>query len=104
MLVIGGEMKLDILGTKYTYKVVDKDFDKLENAAGICRFMDKEIFVSKDNEEISDFNRVVRHEIIHAFLFESGLPEYSLDEKIVDWLAYQIPKIVDIYKKVERNS
>lgn len=95
-------MKLNILGTKYNYKLVNKDFDKLDGSAGICRFFDKEIFISKDNDEVSDINRIIRHEIIHAFLFESGLPEYATDEKIVDWLAYQIPKIVDIYKKVER--
>ena len=48
-------------------------------------------------------NKVIRHELIHAFLFESGLAENSewgQDETLVDWMAIQIPKIVNAMKEV----
>lgn len=48
----------------------------------------------------------MRHEIIHAFLFESGLsenfthPEYGHDETYVDWIASQFPKMCEVFKEV----
>ena len=51
--------------------------------------------------------RVVRHEIIHAFLYESGLGESALEtsswatnEEMVDWFARQGPKIFKVYKEL----
>lgn len=42
----------------------------------------------------------MRHEIVHAYLYESGLAENSLsvanwatNEEMVDWIARQFPKI-----------
>ena len=44
--------------------------------------------------------QVTRHEIIHAFLFESGLDtssgkadNWAGNEEMVDWFSIQIPKI-----------
>ena len=44
--------------------------------------------------------QVTRHEIIHAFLFESGLDissgkadNWAVNEEMVDWFCIQIPKI-----------
>ena len=40
--------------------------------------------------------KVLRHEIIHAFLNESGLrenSEWAYNEEMIDWLAIMIPKI-----------
>lgn len=47
-------------------------------------------------------DKVCRHEIIHAFLYESGLDveSWARNEEIVDWLALQIPKMVRIFKEV----
>lgn len=50
----------------------------------------------------------IRHEIIHAFLNESGLQDstYAVDmawaknEEMVDWLAIQSPKIFAVYKEL----
>lgn len=48
----------------------------------------------------------MRHEIIHAFLYESGLAEnfehaneFGQDETMVDWIAMQFPKILEVYKE-----
>ena len=49
----------------------------------------------------------LRHEIIHAFLAESGLQtnfehcrQFGHDETMVDWIAIQFPKIYKVYKDV----
>ena len=51
--------------------------------------------------------KVLRHEIVHAFLFESGLGEcshssemWAKDEEIVDWFARQGDKIYNTWKEV----
>ena len=96
---------INILGTNYKFEIVEEKFEGLDGSdGGITKYFEKKIYVNGDNEEISDLNRVIRHEIIHAFLYESGLPEYSHDEKIVDWLAMQIPKIVKIYESLEKQE
>ena len=54
-------------------------------------------------------NRVLRHEIIHAFLIESGLDASSLqngddgwatNEEMVDWFARMWPRIQAVYKEL----
>lgn len=44
--------------------------------------------------------KTLRHEITHAFLFESGLEDnsneadaWARNEEMVDWIAFQGPKI-----------
>lgn len=42
------------------------------------------------------FMQVIRHEIVHAFLHESGLDSntnWARNEEIVDWIAIQFPKL-----------
>ena len=72
----------------------------------------KTIVISKKAKDcdLKDFSvyqkKVMRHEIIHAFLFESGLsenfthPEYGHDETYVDWIASQFPKMCEVFKEV----
>jgi hypothetical protein len=46
-------------------------------------------------------NKILCHEIVHAFLYESGLQE-SVDwdeELLVDWIACQGEKIFDAWKE-----
>lgn len=47
----------------------------------------------------------LRHEIIHAFLYESGLDSctgktkcaWALNEEMIDWFALQSPKIFEVF-------
>jgi len=48
----------------------------------------------------------LRHEIVHAFLFECGLSacsgyadHWAKNEEMVDWIAIQGPKIHEAWKK-----
>jgi hypothetical protein len=45
--------------------------------------------------------KVLRHEITHAFLHESGMQDYCDDEVLVDWLGIMIPKIVSAMKEAK---
>jgi hypothetical protein len=44
---------------------------------------------------------VKRHEIIHAFFAESGITEWERDERLVDYMAIQFPKMLEAFKQVE---
>ena len=50
--------------------------------------------------------KVLRHEILHAFLHESGLDystspaeSWATSEEMVDWFALQSPKIYKVYSE-----
>lgn len=60
-------------------------------------FLDFEAATPSENEE--RYKHVMRHEILHAFLFECGLTEYSQDETLVEFLASTAPKLFAIYKE-----
>ena len=47
-------------------------------------------------------NKVIRHELIHAFMDESGFgdcfehKDFGQEETVVDWFAHQMPKIMKL--------
>lgn len=55
-----------------------------------------------DNFEIKvkRYNEVLRHEIIHAMFYESGLMEYCDNEELVNYIAMQTPKLFDIFNSL----
>lgn len=99
--------KVNILGTDYEIQyLTSKDDERLEKVDGYCDFYSKLIVVcNEENGNIHDykayFRKVLRHEIVHAFLFESGLAQNSSyfesgwadNEEMVDWIAIQGEKI-----------
>ena len=47
--------------------------------------------------------RILRHELIHAFAFESGLAQDSTwadNDEMTDWIAHQFPKMLTAFKVV----
>lgn len=117
-LICGSTMKIDILGIEY--KVVQGSqttFPELADGDGYTDTSTKTIVVddmkSKMNEigmkkNLEEHKKtVIRHEVIHAFLFESGLAEnsntsdaWAVNEEMVDWLAIQAPKIFKVFQKL----
>ncbi len=104
-------MKVNILGTEYTIKECMAAEDSyLVNCDGYCDKTTKEIVIKKENGDLGDFEvykkKVMRHEIVHAFLNESGLCEnfehhtWGQDETMIDWFAYQSPKIFKVFEEV----
>lgn len=100
--------KIKILGTEYevlTQTVAENS--KLENANGLCEFYTKQIIVDDLQPDRTTYDnldafkrKVLRHEVIHAFLGESGLRNYTEDEVLVDWMAVQFPKIAKVFKEL----
>jgi hypothetical protein len=101
--------KVNILGTEYEI-IINKDSKnpKMEDSAGYIEAYAKELVINDievDNrtyKNIDEFKKkVLRHEMIHAFFHEAGLEHYYEDEKLVDWLALQIPKIIKAMKEAD---
>lgn len=104
-------MKLNVLGTDYDFRITtEREEPGLYHKAGYCDAYSKEIVIEDDYltnnadsiKDIGAFKRKVkRHELIHAFLWESGLNEYAENEQFVDWIAWQFPKMLQAFKDVE---
>lgn len=104
-------MKLAILGAAYALQEAsEKDDPALKGLDGYCDPSSRkcviESFVDVDTQTMEDMARhkrkVMRHELIHAFLAESGLREcsdWAVNEEMVDWFAIQFPKMVAAFRE-----
>lgn len=100
---------ITVLGT--VYKILyqtEAENQTLAECDGLCDCYKKIIFIERqmfeNDERILRGFEVMRHEIIHAFFFESGLAmncEWAQNEELTDWLAIQFPKIADCFKNLE---
>ena len=113
------DFKVNILGSEWSVKFGnEKEYPNLTNVDGYTDLSIREIVV--DDMEASQGQigakadlesyqkQVVRHEIIHAFLLESGLDSnsnsadsWAVNEEMVDWFAIQSPKIFKLFNKLE---
>lgn len=102
-------MTIRILGTEYSVeykKMGDANYD------GICDSTSKEIAIRSDNVSgvgnMKELQKIsLRHEVIHAFMFESGLgfswqhpEEFGHDETTVDWFARMYDKIKEVFEEL----
>lgn len=98
-------MLINILGVPYSIEYVDDESDgRIEGNYGFTDSSVKEIGICRLEAEsgamknLKSFEmKIVRHEIVHAFLEESGLGgecSFARNEELVDWIAIQLPKIV----------
>lgn len=103
---------VNILGTPYEiiYRKPNELDPKLQDANGYIEPWTKKIVLEdaeSDDLTVNDFaafkRKVMRHEIIHAFLHECGLRSCSWgdNEEIVDWIAHQIPQMVKAMQEAE---
>lgn len=107
-------MKVNILGSEWKVKYVNvKEDDALTDKDGSCDRTTRTIVIAEDSGgsgfgDYKEYQRsVIRHEIIHAFLIESGLDnnwqhanQFGHEETMVDWIAIQFPKIQEAFKTV----
>lgn len=122
LLICDDTMKIDILGTEYRieiHKVSEDSYMEKKGLAGYCEEENKLIVVADMSEEkyfvgmdekAQEIYRkkTLRHEIMHAFLNESGLSDssnrfdgaWAKNEEMVDWLAIQAPKIYKTFQKL----
>nr|DAN85423.1 MAG TPA: SprT-like family protein [Caudoviricetes sp.] len=108
--------KINVLGTEYTICERTEEQDcRLKNCDGYCDKTSKEIVIIKITDDNCDLHKpkwytdkLLRHEIVHAFLFESGMHECTNwdakdschNEQLVDWFAIQSPKIFKVYQEL----
>lgn len=110
-----------VLGQDYIIHFVlrseNKVFKKKENTDGYCCGINKTIVIDKhtidrfekEEDKILYLKYLLRHELIHAFLYESGLnnsaEKYRLpwtrNEEMVDWIALQSKKIFNLFNEYE---
>ena len=104
-------MTINVLGAEYTVTLTTEQSEpRLEGCDGFCDETTREIVVenykrnlpgSKGKLELQE-QKNLRHEILHAFLFESGLAEnsdWAQNEEMVDWVAKQGPKIIKAWQE-----
>lgn len=114
--------KINILGTEYrieTHKVSEDSYLEDNKLSGYCGEEEKLIVVADMSEEKyftgmdkkaqeTYRKKTLRHEIMHAFLNESGLSDssnqyggaWAKNEEMVDWFAIQSPKIFKVYSEL----
>lgn len=106
---------VNILGAEYTISVEPSAKNpKLTEVSGYCDCSNKTIVVTDMLSEPSDvmdvankkevMKKILRHEIVHAMLSESGLQEnseWARNEEMVDWIAIQFPKLLKVFEEVD---
>ncbi len=106
------KQSVNILGTEYEIISQTEDENpKLKDANGLCEMYAKKIIVRdiKPTDDTIDNldaykRKVLRHELIHAFLEESGLSynsEWANNEEMVDWMAIQFSKIQKVFEELK---
>lgn len=104
-----------MLGTEYELIHGNKNmYSGLKYCGGYCDDTIKRLVInnySGDDDEktpmdVRDIDEIIRrtarHEIVHAFLAESGLDQnsdWARNEEIVDWIALQGPKIFKAWQE-----
>lgn len=101
-------MESNIFGTEYSIFVTNNLPDDCD---GITDYYEKQIKVREkaklldhldENWKKDERSREnMRHELLHAALYECGLVEYAFDEIIVSWLAVQFPKLCKLFGGLE---
>ena len=112
---------VNILGTTYSIEVKKKEeaegFKGHLGAAGFTTYA-AHLIVLRDvisDSKLSDdeiqqliimMKKTLRHEIVHAFLYESGLDRntsttsyWARNEEMVDWIALQGPKMLKAWEE-----
>ena len=112
-----------VLGTEYRieiHKVSSDEYLENKKLSGYCceesklivvaDMSEKKYFYGMDENEQDIYRKkVLRHEIIQAFLNESGLSDssdvysggWAKHEEMVDWFAIQSPKVFAVFKDLD---
>ena len=117
--------EFSVLGKKWTLIFTDPSkkgsgFEGNRNAKGFCTPIARRIVLKNEEsqyfpedfteeDKIRALNKTLRHEIVHAFLYESGLNRntfsdngkpWAVNEEMVDWFAIQGPKIMELWSSI----
>lgn len=113
LIMVKNMKKANVLGTEYTINESNSSKDaSLEGKDGYCDTSIKTCVIDEMSDTDVDAKKnlpeykkvVIRHELIHAFLYESGLDCcacWSKNEEMVDWIAIQFPKLIQAFKEAD---
>ena len=106
----------NILGTQYTFILSDsKTYPELRELDGFIDLSLKKIVVENDKSTLEfgvneNLKQTITHELIHGFLYESGLSDnsssadaWASNEEMVDWFALQLPKLCKTLTEIEEQ-
>ena len=104
-------MKVNVLGTEYSVIISNERTDEaLKGKDGYCDTSTKECVIDEmpyidpnQKKNLPEYQKqVIRHELIHAFVYESGLDvcsDWAKNEEMVDWMAVQFPKMLKAFNE-----
>lgn len=112
------DCKVNIMGTEWSIKFGNEsEYPALNGIDGYADSSTKEIIVDDMKKTEGQSNakgnlqayqkECLRHELIHAFMEESGLSgnfehkPIGIEETVVDWFAIQSPKIFKVFKELD---
>lgn len=93
-------------------------YDEMEDCEGVYSHFERNIRIDIEpwlmeegtSQKFCNFTgikKVLRHEIVHAFFYCSGLStqcDYASNEELVDWIAAQLPEMANSIPKVIMNE
>lgn len=103
---------VNVLGTTYNIITDVPSSDMPEEADGCVDVTTHTIKIAEmksDKNSVQDMEmyrkKILRHEIIHAFFYESGIwsnstssEPWGMDEQLTDWIAIQFPKLLQAFE------
>ena len=104
---------VNVLGTQYEIMFRGKGEDARLDASGdgYCDTSIKVCVVDKmddadpmNKSNLHEYRKsVIRHELVHAFLYESGIDGCAdwMSEEMVDWIAIQFPKMERVFREAD---
>lgn len=88
------------MGVKYKVNLIAKAKWEKNDRDGDVNTLTKEINILLDGC-IEYIKHVFHHEVIHAIFTECGLEGFSNNEILVDFIAKQLPKIVEFTNEAD---
>ena len=113
------DFKVNVLGSEWSVVFgTEKEYQNLSEMDGYADFSTHQIVIDTMEKadgqigfkgDMTEYKKlVIRHEIIHAFLYESGLEacsttsdNWAVNEEMVDWFAIQSPKIFKAFNELK---
>lgn len=101
-----------VLDQLYSVSVGNRsEIGLFDDRLGECNFYDKKIRIVGDLSEIVEpdvdfsgvLSEVIRHELSHAFLYESGRVSDAESEEMAEYLSVIVPKICAAEKWIQSN-
>ena len=113
MKTLNIDTTVTILGAVWTVRsATETEEPRLEGVNGFTDWTTRTICLEKNTQgNIGSMEtymkKVIRHELIHAFMFESGLgdsfehKDFGQEETIVDWFAFQMGNILNVVMDIQ---